>query len=358
MMHPSAQSPADHRLVVDLLETLSSSLDVKSVFNAAFPILAKLVPTDFGALCVSSPEAQGGYDWFCVDFPVDWFCKYQEMAPHDFVRQSVMRAPNTVMCDFEMLPRKELESNMMYRRSREIGVPLEQVMSVMLDFGAGWHAGVTLYRARQHSFSDQDRLALQQLIQPLWNAARNCKLFSNAQRRGSLIESVIRHKELEAAFISPRLTEIARTDGLEPRIRRWFASAELNCAGFPNELLTQLGTLMRRKQIGKNAPSTWSRNGTDASLHVTFVPIPEATGTPGWAIVFQEVSPMPKLWKEHLTPAQCRIVKYILTGWDTRLIAEELRIERTTVKKHVQNIFNRLGVSSRLALCNLASKQR
>lgn len=63
--------------------------------------------------------------------PDAFFGGYAEMAPHDFVRRAVTKTPNLVLRDSEMVPRSKLESNAMYHRSRDLGMPLEHVMAVM-----------------------------------------------------------------------------------------------------------------------------------------------------------------------------------------------------------------------------------
>lgn len=54
--------------------------------------------------------------------------------------------------------------------------------------------------------------------------------------------------------------------------------------------------------------------------------------------------------KEHaLTSREREIMELLRTGATTERIAQELGIRRTTVRNHVQNIFSKLGVHSRLA---------
>jgi DNA-binding CsgD family transcriptional regulator len=265
-----------------------------------------------------------------------------------------------VLRDTEMLPRPELEANRLYRHCHEIGVPLEHVMSIMLDFGSDWHAGITLYRGRRHGFSDRDRHLLQQLAPSLGNTVRSCKLLSEAQRRSALLDAILEQEGLDAIILSPRLVEIARTGGLGPLLTKWFARTECDRTGLPHELVEKLRRLIRERKTDALAASSseWRMDRHGTSLRVTFVPLPEAARTAGWALVFQEVHPIPKSWERALTPTQREVAKWILAGWDNHLIAEEVGCEPTTVKKHVQHIFDRLGVSSRAALCHLAAQQR
>jgi DNA-binding CsgD family transcriptional regulator len=352
------RSSPTQRLILDFHEALGSSLDLRSVLDAAFPILARLIPVDCGALCVSNPARAGGYDWATVDFPLDWFSAYVDMEPHDFVRRSVIAKPNVVLRDSEMLSRADLEANMMYQRAREAGAPLEQVMSVMLDLNASWHAGITLYRGRRRPFSNAHRALLQQITPLVGNAVRNCKLFAEESRRGDLLDAILRRKNIEYIVMSPKITPTTRTDGIASLVARWFAPAELNRFGVPVELVKILRRIALIHERGAAEPLVWTRSGAGGVLlRVEFAPIPESAPRTAWAIVFQETGKMPTAWKHVLTRTELKVALRILLGWDNQLIADDIDCRLATVKKHIQHIFDKLGVSSRTALCHIASQR-
>jgi DNA-binding NarL/FixJ family response regulator len=50
-----------------------------------------------------------------------------------------------------------------------------------------------------------------------------------------------------------------------------------------------------------------------------------------------------------LSPREEQVLRLVATGKTNRTIAEELFISEKTVARHVSNIFNKLGVSSRAA---------
>ncbi len=50
---------------------------------------------------------------------------------------------------------------------------------------------------------------------------------------------------------------------------------------------------------------------------------------------------------ESLSDRELQVLRLIAEGYSTREVAEELVITVTTVKKHVSNIFGKLGVTSR-----------
>jgi len=259
----SRSSP--RRAVLELFEALGSSLDLRVVFERAYPLLLGLVGADYGALGVSVSGDPRDFRWLVAGLPPAFFAAYPELAPHDFVRRAVLGRPNVVLCDEQMVDRRALERNPMYRRAREVGVPLEHVMAVMLhaggpsgahaDVDARWQSGLSLYRDRRRAFTLRERQTLQDVTPAFVNAVRNCLTYA-----------------------------ALRDHGGAPTV-----SAEL-----------------------------------------------------------------PPAWMRCLTPAQRNVTAGVLRGWDNRLIGDDLGVTTATVKKHLQFIFDRLGVGSRAALMALA----
>lgn len=62
--------------------------------------------------------------------------------------------------------------------------------------------------------------------------------------------------------------------------------------------------------------------------------------------------------KNGLTPRELQIISTIVGGYSNKEIAQELSISEDTVKHHLTNIFDKLGVSSRLELATYAISQR
>jgi DNA-binding NarL/FixJ family response regulator len=102
------------------------------------------------------------------------------------------------------------------------------------------------------------------------------------------------------------------------------------------------------------------RQGAGADLKVSFMSLPEQSGgVRPWAMLLQETShavPVPASWNATLTEREREVVVCVLKGWDNQLIAEELECSVGTVKKHLQRIFDKLGVDSRAALLTRATR--
>jgi DNA-binding NarL/FixJ family response regulator len=57
-----------------------------------------------------------------------------------------------------------------------------------------------------------------------------------------------------------------------------------------------------------------------------------------------------------LTPRESEIVRYVASGLRNTEVAERLSITESTVKTHLNNIFQKLGVRDRLELTHYAIK--
>ena len=55
-----------------------------------------------------------------------------------------------------------------------------------------------------------------------------------------------------------------------------------------------------------------------------------------------------------LTPREAEVLRLVAEGKSNRGIADELVLSHKTVKRHLDNIFNKLGVSSRTAAAAFA----
>lgn len=57
-----------------------------------------------------------------------------------------------------------------------------------------------------------------------------------------------------------------------------------------------------------------------------------------------------------LTPRELQVISTIVSGYSNKEIAQEFSISEDTVKHHLTNIFDKLGVSSRLELATYANR--
>jgi DNA-binding CsgD family transcriptional regulator len=313
--------------------------------------LLQLVPADYGALGISSSGKPQDFEWVVARLPSAFFAAYPDMAAHDFVRTSVARRPNVVLRDQEMVNRPALEANMMYRRAREVGVPLEQVMAVMLHIDERWQSGLSLYRDRRRPFTERDRATMQDVTPAIVNAVRNCHLHSAALDRGTALELLAPGWDQASVLVVPPAILIEQTGPATRLIEKWFDRHERRGGRLPEPLASALA----RATSSADAPRRWTRREGDTTLDVAFV---RQTGGRRWRLLLRELChtiPLPAPWRSLLTPKQQAVTSAVLRGWTNRLVADEVDCTTDTVKVHMKNIFDRLGLSNRATLIATAA---
>ncbi|NUQ77591.1 MAG: response regulator transcription factor [Polyangiaceae bacterium] len=358
MARSISSSSGEGNATLDLIDALGSSLDIRIVLERAYPLLLELVPADYGALGISSSGRPEDYEWMVSQIPETFFAAYPDMAPHDFVRTSVASKLNVVLRDEDMIARPDLESNIMYRRAREVGAPLEQVMAVMLHVDERWQSGLSLYRERRRPFTERERASLQRITPALANAVRSCHLFSAAAEWGAALNALLAVQGASVVLLASPAAEVARTAEAARLIDAWFDPHERRAGALPEPLLQALS--QAAEALGRCAPAQWSKSRADATLQVSFVPV-TGMGRAKWMLVLKEIASaasVPPAWQARLTPREQEVVAAVVRGWDNRLIGSELGCTEATVKKHLQKIFDKLGVQSRTALVARAAEQR
>jgi DNA-binding CsgD family transcriptional regulator len=337
-----------------LLEALGSSLDIRQVLKVAYPLLSTLAPADYGALGVAPSANAAEFEWTVAELPSAFFAAYAEMAPHDFVRRAVAVRPNVVLRDQDMVPRAELEQNMMYRRAREVGAPMEHVMAVMLHLDNGLQSGLSLYREKRKPFSAAERDRLQSVTPALSNAVRNCHQFGMAADWKAALERLLQDPAAAVVLAGADGSEVARSEGAARLIERWFARHERRAKRLPRALERALASA-----VDAAAPATWRTRAAGLTLEVSLLPLTGYFGTARWMLRLQEradAARAPGNWRHQLTKREQQVTHGVLQGWDNRLIASEIGCAHATVKKHLQNIFEKLGVESRTALMARVSR--
>ncbi len=355
MIHLNA---GEQRLYWELIDVLRAQRSLPEVLAEAYRPLRRLIAVDHGAACVSRAGGPEEYDWFGSDLPEALFAGYRDMAAYDFVRKAAVARPGVALRDEEMLPRREIERNMLYQACRERGLLLEQVMTVLLPIERAAHGGLTLYRSRRRPFSARERGILQLLAPTLELALRSHYLLGEAASRAAALDALLGRGRGAAVLILPPATVLWRTGAVEPLLARWFAPVERARGGLPEPLRERLRTLAAARP-GAAPSSPWVRRGDGADLRVSLLQVPQGH-RPMWLLVLEEVlqaGSIPPGWAERLTPGEVKVVERVLRGWDNALIAADLGCTVATVKKHLQRVFDKLGVPSRAALLHEAQNR-
>ena len=338
-----------HRLLNDVRDALASSLDLRVAIAAADPLLRRLVVADYVAVGSTLPHAPSEFEWLVADMPRDFFASYPEMAAHDFVLRAVLAAPNRVLRDSEMLPRRELERNVMYGRSRDLGAPLEHVMSAMLHVDGEWASGISLFRSTLRPFSERERELLQSVVPALRNTVRNCRALGQAASFADTFEGILAREGRAIILLSPPARELMRTESATRLLERWFRPAE-GRKGLPQSIIDWARQLSARPMAtpeGKHVLA--QRSDSELVAEAYWIDRP---GGRCLALALQEKRgpELPVGWVARLTPREIEVATKILEGHTNDEIAMLLGISEHTVKRHNYTVFQKLGIEHRAQL--------
>ncbi|OJH40499.1 response regulator transcription factor [Cystobacter ferrugineus] len=343
----------EREYTLELKEALTSSLALPEVLARGQGALFRLLPAEHAAWCVAGRGGPGHYEWVATDRLAAFLARYQEMAGEDFVRGAVAHLPNVVFRDSEMVPREVLERSRPYRLCRELGTPLEHVMSVRLDMRQGWHGGLTLYRERLRPFSEQEQILLQGLTPFLARTVRNCLRLGGVATGSRFQQALLSQRNLECLVLTPSFAEVLRTARVTAWLEEWFTPSELGPSGVPRVWVERLGWLARLEEHGKLGADVWERRREDRTLRGTFIRMPEQDGQRLWALVLDEHShslPVPEAWLRLLTPREAEVVGLVLQNFYKDSIVAFLGISPRTVETHLKSIRRKLNVESRADL--------
>ncbi len=167
-----------------------------------------------------------------------------------------------------------------------------------------------------------------------------------------LVERLLRDQGVEVVCRFSEV-EVIRTRGATALLQRWFPSAAWR-HGLPGELGDLMAALASAPPGARG--SRWVRKGEHAVLGVTFMRVGRLR-----AAVVKEVPlvpPPPASWTEVLTSRELEVAARALQGMDYASIAERLGVQPGTVMKHMQHVFDKLGVPTRAKLHSLADEVR
>ncbi|MBJ6761798.1 helix-turn-helix transcriptional regulator [Myxococcaceae bacterium JPH2] len=355
MTHSAQEQVLRERVIT----TLHSSLSLTDSLEAAREPLLELIPADAFAMCLMRVSPELSFQWLVPGPPIPLMAEYASLSDHDFVRPPIFAQPNVVFRDPEMLTRKEYDHNLLYQRSRELGLGLEHVMAVLLPIGPGFVCAVALYRTRRRAFSAQCANKLSRLTATLGDAVRNCTDFEAYTTGARLLEGLYNHPDRAFLIVEPHRHEVARSQYATTLLERWFARSDFASSGLPCVLEDHLAALVGMPPDLRHGRDTWVILHDDVYRLVRFLELPAAEGPRQWALLMHEIPtsiPLPMEMRRKLTPQQAKIAEYVLRNWQVGAIAGELHISEYTVETHMREIRNRLGVDSRADLIYQAAR--
>lgn len=341
-----------HELMVRdrVIKALNSSLSLPQVLEATRASLLEFAQADSMALCLMRVAPSLDFRWLVPGHPIPILEEYAGLADHDFLRAPILARPNVPICDTQILSRGEYERTLIYQRSLELEPRLEHITAVLVPVRSGLVCALALYRHEQSPFFSQSATALSSLTEHLENTVRNCSDFQDFTAGAQLLEELYQRTDSAFLIVEPPTHEVFRSPYAAALLERWFTPSDLHSSGLPCVLKEQLDALVLMDADSRLGKTLWVINHPEGYRTCRFVELPAVDGPRRWALLLTELPhsiPLPLHMQRTLTPREVDIARCVLRNWSNGQIADELKITGHTVKTHVRNLFDKLGVDGR-----------
>jgi len=222
---------------------------------------------------------------------------------------------------------------------------IEYQMSATLPAASPVVFGVVVSRADQ-DFSDRDRDVLNVLRPHLAQAWRNVRNQERLRGLADAVNDAMTGRGWNVIVLWDPPEELtpgalvtlyrffgrpSRTSPLPPRVERWVASQQAH--------------LVEHEELRLTPPLTALLDGQRIVLRY----LPAQGAHPGAIIVDEERRPVRRRDYESLglSPREAEITELVVLGATNAAIVDQLHVAPGTVKKHLDNIYGKLGVRSR-----------
>ncbi|CAM4074964.1 helix-turn-helix transcriptional regulator [Corallococcus exiguus] len=338
---------------------LNSSLFLPQALEAARAPFLELVQADAMALCLMHVAPKADFRWYVPGHPLRILDEYASLIDHDFLRAPIFARPNVPVRDTQLLTRGEYERTLIYQRSQELDPRFEHIMAVLLHIRPGLVAALALYRNRRRAFTTENAAVLSSLNPHLVNAVRNCSDVQTLMTGASLLEELYRRNDSAFLVVENSSKEAMRSEHAAALLDRWFTRSDLDSSGLPRALKEQLDALVALGADARLGNTRWVSNHQDGNRTCRFVELPTEEGPRRWALLLNETPhsiPLPAEMECELTTREVTVAKCLLRNRNNEQIADELDLSVLTVKTHVRNIFDKLGIDGRADLIYQAAR--
>jgi DNA-binding CsgD family transcriptional regulator len=358
---PSVLSEPMETLSIDDLQKLNQGIqqlytlhDFEDFAVQSIQIMNQLVPSDIPSFLVVNFQTQQIQDTFLPDFP--GLTAAMEQARIIFFNEHpvIQRVPKTLdgaykISDF--LTPKELESSegIYQRYLRTLGMVDHMCMSIgasnTLPSSTINIPAVALYR-NKYSFTERDRTILNLLRPHLFQAYSNAKCCKQLQHNLSQLQRSLHHLGLIILDTEGRVQSIA------PQATQWLAiyfPKPTTSQAIPDYLWSwikhQINCLTNNSELS-NAVVPLRIQQADQELTIRLIIEPDR---PRYLLLLEEqtLSPLSSLALLGLSQRETEVLFWVMQGKDNKSIALQLAVGVSTVRKHLENIYHKLGVQSR-----------
>ena len=226
----------------------------------------------------------------------------------------------------DFLARRELHRTRMYNLAMK-PLGLEDTLGVRLRIGPRWQPKQFVFERGGRDFSARDRAVLDLLHPHL------VQLHRASESRGRLREALALHESTRAAVVLLEADDRVAFASTAARelFDRYFGE---NGVRLPDAVASWLG---ERRRGGTDEPLRIDAGGRALVIELV-----------DGALLLEEQQHLPRL-----TPREREILDLVAEGRTNAEIAERLWVSPATVRKHLENVYAKLGVHTRTAAAAL-----
>jgi len=327
-----------HTLAHALL-TAGTSAEVADI---SLSFLIEQTSANGGAFGLSSTGRAEDYLWRVHGVPERFLAEYAQHSDADFIRASTAERPNTVLRDTEMVTRRSFLDNYFVQSSADFRFPIKRVMGVVIaDLGFG-EGGLALYRTQERPFSDCEGHRLAVTLHVLGTKLRSTAALAQLRREATAAKMATEKARHGLILVDPygRIRHI-NSHAHILMAQLYPSHARGSDASLPSELMPY---------VLSPGGGTWTKENGTRTVQFFSVKLTDIE-QPGWScIVLRDPYSIPQEWLTKLAPHELKTVERALRGWTNRLIAEDLNATEKAIKKRMERVFDKLGVSSRATM--------
>lgn len=274
------------------------------------------------------------------------FERYLRQHPHFTYHEQADHASAIKLSDF--LTRREFHTRQLYR---ELYRPMrmEYVMSIALsDARPGWTM-VVLHRSRR-DFSERDRLLLNLLRSHLVQAYANAESVRVLRQEIELLGQAMETKGQGIIL----LTKDGRVRLVTERARRWLVEYFGHSSQHADRLSQRLGSLLAHQEtsMGVTDDALPSRKPLMVKRKTGCLVVRHLCEADRCILLMEEqcqARESVSLRPLGLTSREAEVLSWVSRGKTNAEIGEILGLSSRTVQKHLEHIFRKLGVETRVA---------
>ncbi|QSQ16847.1 helix-turn-helix transcriptional regulator [Myxococcus landrumensis] len=349
-------NPADFTsselLVREQVTAALNSPFLPKLLEAARKPLLEFVQADSMALCIMRLAPSLDFRWHVPGSPIPILNEYAGLVDQDFLRAPILARPGVPVFDSQLLSREAYERTFIYQRSLELKLPFEHIMAVLVPIRPGLVAALAFYRHERRPFTSQSATALSSITSTWATTLDNCQAVQSMTADAQLLQELYLRKNTAYLIIEPPTREVLRSPLATPLLERWFPTPSDfdKASGLPRVFKERLDALVGMKPDSRLGKNLWVLNHPEGYRTCRFVELPYDDSIPTWALLLSELPhslPLPFHMQRKLTPRELDVARGVLRNWSNGQIADELEISGETVKTHVRNLFDKLGVDGR-----------